>query len=122
MFIPPNNLKKQFESSAKEDAYILLKASHLIIPHSIAQKAFGSSKNVYMVYYPQKNALMLAPTSDELFKSMHKAKQQMLKDKNLNGDKSVALHEILIDNQVNQEDKRLDYEFEASLGILNIKL
>ena len=55
-------------------------------------------------------------------KKLHKAKQHMLKDRNLKGDKSIALHELLIDNEIDSTDRDLVYDFQPGLGILNIKL
>ncbi|MEL6717421.1 MAG: hypothetical protein AAFP82_01760, partial [Bacteroidota bacterium] len=67
-------------------------------------------------------ALMIAPKSDELFKQLHKAKQHMLKDRNAQGDKTVALHELLIDHEISSIDRELEYECQKELRILNVKL
>jgi hypothetical protein len=122
MFIPPSNFKQKAASNAVKREPIRLKSSHLLIDDEIAGKAFGDCQNVYTVYYPDRNTLMIAPVTDELFKNLHKASQQMLKDRNLKGDKSIALHELLIDNQINETDRDLAYEFQEALGILNVKL
>ena len=58
----------------------------------------------------------------EVFKKIHKAGQQMLKDRNLKGDKSIALHEILIDHQIDETDRELTYELAPGMKILNVKL
>ena len=65
---------------------------------------------------------MIASTSDKDFKSLHKAKQYMLKDKSVNGDKSIALHELIIDNEIDSSDRELEFEVQAELKILNVKL
>lgn len=122
MFIPPNRLKDSFEARQAVNSYVRLKSSHLLIDQEIASVAFGEENNVYVIYYPDRNSLMIAPVSDKLFKSLHKAGQQMLKDRNLKGDKSIALHEILIDNQLDEKDRDLTYDFQAAMGILNIEL
>lgn len=121
MFIPPGNLKRQQEKSETESA-VSLKSSHLYISATIASKVFGRESNVYVVYYPDRRSLMLAPVSDELFKKLHKAKQQMLKDRNLKGDKTVALHEVLVDHQIDATNRDLEYTLEESLGILSVNL
>jgi hypothetical protein len=56
------------------------------------------------------------------FKKMHQAGQFMLKNKNLQGDKTVAIHEILIDNELDEEDKELFFEIQGQGKILNIQL
>ena len=122
MFIPPQKFKDSFQPASATNGKISLKSSHLLIEQEVAKEAFGESKNVYVAYYPDRHALMIAPVSDEVFKNLHKAGQQMLKDRNLKGDKTIALHELLIDNQVDSTDRDLEYELQPGLGILNVKL
>ena len=122
MFIPPENIKHQFEANSQPEAKISLKASHLLIAHEIASEIFNEETNIYAVYYPNRKTLMLAPISDTIFKQLHKANQHMLKDRNLKGDKTVALHELLIDNQIDSQDRQLEYEVQSELGVLSVKL
>ena len=122
MFIPPNKIKPPFEEGPQSEAKISLKASHLVIAKEVAEAIFKGSSNAFVVYYPNRNTLMLAPVSDLVFKQLHKAGQHMLKDRNLKGDKTLALHEILIDHQLDEQDRDLDFEVQSALGILNIKL
>ncbi len=122
MFIPPEHIKPKAESTSEAASKIRLKASHLLIDHELAAQAFKSEPNVCLVYYKDRQALLLAPPSDDLFKKLHKASQHMLKDRNLKGDKTIALHEIIIDHQLDDSDRDLEYEFQVNLGILNVKL
>ncbi len=122
MFIPPNNLKSNFDPTSNIGSKIQLKSSHLLINHELAVEVFGKDLNALVVYYADKRTLMVAPKSDDLFKKLHKAKQHMLKDRNLKGDKTIALHELLIDNEVDDTDRDLAYDLQPGLGILNIKL
>lgn len=122
MFIPPNKLAKNLRQQAASGSKIRLQSSHLLIDREVAVSAFGDQANVHIVYYPERHSLLLAPVLDETFKNLHKAGRFMLKDRNLQGDKSVALHEILIDHQVDNSDRDLVYEFQSGLGILNVQL
>ncbi|MCB0628676.1 MAG: hypothetical protein KDD15_03060 [Lewinella sp.] len=122
MFIPPNKLAKDLKRQTTAGSSIRLQSSHLLIDREMAQSVFGDEANVHIVYYPDRHSLLLAPVSDETFKNLHKTGRHMLKDRNLQGDKSVALHEILIDHQVDDRDRDLAYEFQAGLGILNVQL
>jgi len=122
MFIPPNRLKDKFESTSNKGSNVRLKASHLLIDHEVAAEVFGDELNVHVVYYADRHTLMIAAKSDALFKQLHKANQHMLKDRNLKGDKTIALHEILIDHEINDTDRDLAFELQKGLGILNVKL
>ncbi len=121
MFIPPNHIpptKKQQET----EALIQLQSAHLLIRYDLAQKIFGKDYNVYTVYYPERNSLMVAPVSDELFKKLHKASQALLKEKNSRGDRTIALHDILLDHQIDPQDRSLAFDYQEGLGVLNIQL
>lgn len=122
MFIPPNRLKNNFDSTTKEAGQIRLKSSHLLIDREVAADIFGNDLNVNVVYYVDRQTLLIAPESEELFKTIHKAKQHMLKDRNSKGDKTIALHELLIDNEIDSTDRDLEFEFQKELRILNVKL
>ncbi len=122
MFIPPNRLQIKSKASVSTGSKVSLKASHLLIHHEIVAEVFGEELNVYVAYYPERRSLMIASISDDIFKTIHKAGQHMLKNRNLQGDKTIALHEILIDHQIDEENRDLEYEWQKGLGILNVLL
>lgn len=121
MFIPPKYLQHKISAKSEVSA-VRLQLDHLIISEYIAGPHFADVQNVNMVYYPDRQSLLIAPLSDELFTTLHKTRRCLLKDKNLNGAKSLAIHEILIDNQLDRTDRALEYEMEPELGILKITL
>ena len=122
MFIPPGNLQERGKEEATSVSAVSLKSSHLYINAKIAQKIFGEAANALVVYYPTPRSLLIAPIKDELFKKLHKAKQHMLKERNLQGDKTIALHEILVDHQIDDTNRALEYTIEEGLGILKVSL
>jgi hypothetical protein len=101
---------------------VKLKTNHLLIDNDLADKAFGETAQVYAVYYPQKKALLLAPMEDEFFPKLHKAGLLMLKSRNLKGDKTVSMYEIIIDNELDDADRDLDYEYTEGIKLLNVKI
>jgi len=123
MFIPPRALQQQMQAAQQqEQATVSLRASHLVIPTVIADQIFGRTFNVHLVYYPQKHSLLIAGTENELFRQLHKSKQHILKAGDAQGNRSIALHELLIDNGIPEEDRTLAYEAEDALGVLNVNL
>lgn len=101
---------------------VKLKTQHLHIDGSLAAKAFGEVAQVYTVYYASKNSLLLAPMTDEFFPKLHKAHLQMLKTRNLNGDKTVSIQGILIDNEIDDAERDLEYDYTEGAQFLNIKI
>jgi hypothetical protein len=93
-------------------ADIKLSNRHLIIPAEIALPFLGDNSHVNMVHYAQRGALLLAPATDALFKGLHKTSMQMIKNKNLAGDKSISLEEMLIDNDIDDADRILSHKLD----------
>ena len=122
MFIPPQKIKDSFSSDTTDSRIVALRSSHLLIGKDLAKEAFGDIQNVYMAYYPANRSLFIASIEDNVFKQLHKASQHMLKNKNLHGDKSIALHEILIDKEINATDRTLAFEFDPLMKVINVKL
>ena len=123
MFIPPDKLKKSFEATPHSSSAVRLQASHLVIGHELASKVFADSQNVYVAHDVEGCLLKITPVSNAFFKKIfEEASQHLLKAKNLKGDKSIALHELLIDHQIDETDRDLDYTLKAVKGVLHVEL
>ncbi len=104
------------------DHKVMLRNRHLVVAAEIAADAFGDVAQVYIVYYANQKALLLAPMDDEIFPTVHKPALQMLKKRNLQGDKSVSLEEILIDNDLDDTDRPLVFMHQPGMSFLHITL
>ncbi len=122
MFIPPKGYQQQGAKAQGPAGLVRLQSSHLIIGQELSTQVFDGTSSAYLVYYPDRRVLMIAPSTDETFKQLHKVTQHMLKDRNLKGDKSIALHEMLIDHQLDETDRALTFEWNDAMGILNINI
>lgn len=101
-------------------SYVKLKNRHLLVAGALAEQVFGASAQAHVVYYAQHRSLLLAPMEDDLFPTLHKTGLQMLKTRNLQGDKSLSLEEILIDNEIDDADR--DLVFQHHPGMLHVTL
>ena len=122
MFIPPKKYIDELKAEKAAESPVRLQSSHLLIDRDLAASAFGNAANIYLTYYPDRHTLLIASGKDDMFKDLHKANKHILKARNVQGDRSVALHEILIDHQVDERDRELVYEFQTGLGILKVQL
>ena len=122
MFIPPFPIKDNFGTPPGTFDGVGLQSHHLVVPAAVATQIFGESRNAHVVYYAERRTLLVASGDDTLFTQLHKARKCMLKDKNARGDKSIALHDILLDNQVASLDRELEYQIDTGLSILQIQL
>ncbi|TKT87060.1 hypothetical protein FDK13_30830 [Dyadobacter frigoris] len=100
---------------------MLLKNGHIIIPADIVTKWLDTDDYVNMVYYPERSQLLVAAKSKTFFEKLHKTKWMVLKDKNLQGDKTLYVREILIDNDLDDADRPLRFEIKTT-GIVTIDL
>jgi hypothetical protein len=101
---------------------VYLEAGHICIKKNTTEKIFGDETVVLSVFYAKDNTFMVSPSSEELFKTIHKANQQMLKMKNAAGDKSISIQELLLDNDIDESDRNLEFVTEEALHILKVKL
>lgn len=101
---------------------IKLRTQHLWISGDIAEAVFGPAPQVYTAYYPQQKALLLAPMDDDIFPTVHKGGLQMLKSRNLQGDKTISLQEIIIDNDIDDTDRDLAFMHQPGMRILHVTL
>jgi hypothetical protein len=120
LHLPKGTIPGSKSFTAGSDVY--LEASHICIKKEIAEKIFGAETVVLSVFYSKDNCFMAAPASEELFKNLHKTSQQMLKSKNSAGDKSISIQELIIDNDINETDRDLEFTAEEALHILKVKL
>jgi len=110
--------QKPFDASSE----VYLEAAHICIKKSLADRLFGPETVVLSVFYPKDRVFIVSPASEELFRSIHKASQQMLKTKNAIGDKSISIQELLLDNDLDESDRNLEFTQEESLHFLKVKL
>ena len=117
--IPPKHIAEQINRSDSGQG-IYLESSHLCMDGEIANSVFKEEMNAYLAFYPEKSYLLLAPVSHAYLKKMHDASQHMLKAKSLKGDKSIALHELLIDHEINVPDGPLKFEIKSKTQIIQV--
>lgn len=121
MFIPPHNLARKKEDAMSPDE-IVMKAMHLHLGAHVVEQVLRGETNVQVIYYPKEKKILLAGDSNNIFKSLHKSQRYMLKSKSNTGTKSVAIHDLLIDNDLGTVEQRLEYVLESKIGFVAIHL
>lgn len=123
MFIPP---KKYIDTVAEQkdstSQTVSLRNDHIYLPARLVSEVYGELNNVAVVYYAERRTLLIAKEDDEHFKALHKTRQYMLKSVNLTGDRSIAIQDLLIDNDLHGESRTLAYEAQPALGTLKVVL
>ena len=112
----------QGAASFSSDSDVYLEAGHICIKKNVAEKIFGTETVVLSVYYARDNSFLAAPACEDLFRKIHRANQQMLKMKNAFGDKSISIQELLLDNDIDTQNRNLTFEMQDALHILKVKL
>jgi hypothetical protein len=98
-----------------------LQNGHIIIPADIVKEVLENEVQINWVFYPERSTILIAGKSKIFFEKLHKTDWQTLKDKNLKGDKSLFVRAILIDHDLNETDRELDFEIKNT-GIISINL
>ncbi len=124
MFLPPQGSLSSGPRKviATEEQPVLLRSEHLVLHKTIRDSVFGDDSAIYLVYYPSEKKLMLAPYFNELFRNIHKARQHMLKEVSGGREYAVALHGVLLDHEIPNQDRYLPFEADAQMNVLTIYL
>ena len=101
---------------------VSLKSSHLILEATLVKQIFNTIHYAYVAYVEEQQKILVTPVSSQWFVKMHKPTQFLLKEKNLNGDRSIAIREILIDYDLNDLDGSLTYEVVEKINLIKINL
>lgn len=101
---------------------VTLKSSHIQLDNSIVNNVFQNIHYAYVTYLESQKRLLVTPVSSQWFVKVYQPTQFLLKDKNLKGDKAIAIREILIDNDLNTIDRTLDYEIIEKTNLIKISL
>ncbi len=103
---------------------LILKNKHLVIGHELINDYFGEVSYVFVKWIKESNHLLVAPQTASVFYQVHKdAMQMLLKTKNLQGDKSIALYDFFYENNINENDNYdVEYHYLDKLKALKIKM
>ena len=101
---------------------VTLKSSHVYIDAALVEKIFQSIHYAYITYVAEQNKLLITPVSSQWFVKMHKPTQFLLKSRNLKGDRTLAIREILIDNDLDKSDRELQYEVVEKTNLIKIDM
>ncbi|MDP1816074.1 MAG: hypothetical protein Q8K92_16615 [Leadbetterella sp.] len=98
-----------------------LKSGHLLFESELVTDLFGNEEQVNMVFYAERNTLLIAAQSKAFFAKLHKTNWTALKLRNPKGDKTIFLRDLLMDNDLDETDRILNYQIKNT-GIIEIHL
>lgn len=121
MIIPPQHLANRASSSLPIQG-VSLESSHICLGREVVAAVFQEELNIYLTFYPEKGHLVMAPVTNTFFTTLHKASQHLLKIKSADGARSIALHELIIDHEIEQTAGPLRYEIIPTTQLLKVYL
>lgn len=101
---------------------VSLSNAHIIVSKALMSQLFNDAEKVCWVYYASRKVLLLAPLTDPDFKALHKTTTSVLKYKNNTGDRSMDVLNIILDHDLDDTNRPLQYSVDAVMKILNIQL
>lgn len=105
-----------------EENKVILKSSHVYLSAALVEQIFQSIHYAYVTYVAAQKQMLITPVSSQWFVKMHKPTQFLLKSRNLKGDRTLAIREILIDNDLDTTDRVLDYEIVEKTNLIKITM
>lgn len=101
---------------------VTLKTSHIFLDNELIEPIFGEIHYAYVTYLEEKGTILITPVSSQWFVKMYKPTQFLLKSRNLKGDKTLAIREILIDNDLDMADRDLEYEIIEKTSLIKVSI
>lgn len=102
---------------------IEFKKDHIWINHQLVNKFMNEIEYAYVSFIETHNQLLITPISSKWFIKMYKDHSQiLLKSRNLKGDKTINIREVIIDNNLDVTEGPLIYEFVEKTKLIKIKL
>lgn len=99
---------------------VSLKSSHIYLKGSLVERIFKQINYAYVTYIEGQGTILITPITSTWFVKMYKPKQFLLKTRNLEGDKTLAVRELLIDNELDARDRDLSYEVIDSTKLIKV--
>ena len=101
---------------------VTLKSSHVYLDASLVDKVFDNIHYAYVTYVVAQSKMLITPVNSQWFVKMHEPTQFLLKSRNLKGDRTLAIREILIDNDLDTSDRVLHYEVVEKTNLIKIDM
>jgi|TARA_R110002051_G_scaffold81802_1_gene146071 hypothetical protein len=105
-----------------EEDKVILKSSHVYLSAELVERLFQNIHYAYVTYVVEQKKMLITPVSSQWFVKMHKPTQFLLKSRNLKGDRTLAIREILIDNDLDTADRILQYEIVEKTNLIKIAM
>ncbi|WP_425235482.1 hypothetical protein [Ulvibacterium sp.] len=101
---------------------LALRSSHIYLDSELVASVFGEVNFAYVTFVEQQNKILITPVTSSWFVKIYKPTQFLLKSRNLKGDKTLAILEILIDNDLDVTDRNLEYEVIENTNLIKVSI
>ena len=101
---------------------VLLKSSHVYLDSELVETIFKNIQYAYVTYVKDQKRLLITPVSSQWFVKVYEPTQFLLKSRNLKGDRTLAIREILIDNDLDMTDRILDFEVIEKTNLIKVNM
>ncbi|HAT65058.1 MAG TPA: hypothetical protein DCS66_10720 [Flavobacteriaceae bacterium] len=101
---------------------VTLISSHIFLDSELVKTVFNNIHYAYVTYVKAQERLLITPVSSQWFVKMYEPTQFLLKSRNLKGDRTIAIREILIDNDLDMTDRVLDFEVIEKTNLIKVNI
>jgi len=99
---------------------VTLKSSHIYLEVDMVTSIFGNIHYAYVTYVKDQKKILITPVTSQWFAKMFEPTQFLLKSRNLKGDRTLAIREILLDNDLDTSDRELKFEIIEKTKLIKV--
>ncbi|MEM6263348.1 MAG: hypothetical protein AAGI38_12625 [Bacteroidota bacterium] len=98
-----------------------LRGQHLWMSHELVAEHFPDAYAVLVNFNKGSGVLWIGPmTEDHMMNKFSTVSQYLLKLRNAKGDRTIAIHDLLLDNELPPDNRPLTYKWDSKFNILKI--
>jgi len=99
---------------------VTLKSSHIYLEVDMVTSIFENIHYAYVTYVKDQKKILITPVTSQWFVKMFEPTQFLLKSRNLKGDRTLAIREILLDNDLDTSDRELKFEIIEKTKLIKV--
>jgi hypothetical protein len=94
---------------------------HLWLSHDLVAQCLGDVSSVFLSYNAGSRQLWIGPGDPEhLMSKLGTSRQYVLKWRNAQGDRSIAIHDLLLDYELPEKKEACPYTWDNKFRILKV--
>lgn len=92
----------------------------MVITPELAQKLFKHEHKVFVSYKDDQRQILISSSTNSWFAKLHQFKECLLKDKDMQGTKSISIRDMIIDHDISDKTRQLSFQVNLEKKFLKV--